>query len=70
VILALATIRRGEIVRGRRRQEREFRRDPGWQRRTAEQVHQLAERHSVHCKRIGGGGERWTERRAGQTFKR
>lgn len=54
VILALATLRRGEVVRGRRRQERQFGRDAGRQRRTAEQVHQLAERHSVHCKRICG----------------
>jgi len=66
VILALTALRRCEIVSGRRRQERQFRRDAGRQRRTAEQVHQLAERHSVHCKHISGGGVCWMEWRAGQ----
>jgi len=56
VVLGLTTVDRSEVVRNWRRKERQLGGDAGWQGWATEQVHQLAERHPVHCKHI-----RWDE---------
>lgn len=62
VVLGLATVHRREVVRDRRRQERQLGGNAGRQGWTAEQVHQLAERHPVHCKHIGWVENEWLTR--------
>lgn len=52
MVLGLATVDRCEVVSNWRRKECQFGGDAGWQGWAAEQVHQLAERHPVHCKHI------------------
>jgi len=56
MVFGLATVHRREVVRNWRRKERQLGGDTGRQGWAAEQVHQLAERHPVHCKHI-----RWDE---------
>lgn len=52
MVLGLTTVDRREVVSNWRRKERKLGGDAGWQGWAAEQVHQLAERHPVHCKHI------------------
>jgi len=55
MVLGLAAVDRREVVSNWRRKERKLGGDAGRQGWAAEQVHQLAERHPVHCKHIRRG---------------